>query len=365
MTKNIDFLDCDPSDINLSSMSLSSSNNAATNQRGNTLTPTTMTVTAQGAGLQALLDGHEASITINDQTFTFGLFSRGINMIVVDTAAANMQKAVAISTFDTHGSECLSGSLAETIAMIPETAVVAIVVVDEASMSLTKRGRAAMASIGARLFPRCGWRDGYALITPVRSPYLAVEAHKPDAEGGLTDQVSLTFEFGAPNVPSALPAESTGELRLIKARSAGRNAGSFAEVVVDGVTERFTEQGLQVVIVLKDRKMPLFKALFQTHVDEKESELLFWFLADQQAKWRRKKDTPAAIVCVAVGDMARRMQPKATTVLQKLGSQLVSHVENGVGFAMIAKLHARESIVEAQAPSDRRHTPTRWINLEL
>ncbi|KNE72584.1 hypothetical protein AMAG_17027 [Allomyces macrogynus ATCC 38327] len=327
---------------------------------------TAVTITAQSAGLHALNDGHNATISANDLTFTFSSKSRGINVVAIDTAAPALGKAMTFGTFDTHADSSSSEKLEEFISLLPETAVVVLVVVDEAQMCLSKQTRMALQTIGARSIRQCKYRDGYALITPLRNPELAVEAHQSAENGGLTKPATFTLfmeeEVPATLVDGALMPAADGP-RRIKARSAGHYAGSFAELVVDGETERFTEQGLHVIVVPKDRQKPLNMLHFRTHQTETESARLVQFI-NEQLPLHKEKDAPIALVVVAVGDMVRRITPNVIKELKRVGSRLVGSVVRGDSFAMMTRFDDTPMTLEAHV-SSHLDAPTRWVEMML
>ncbi|KNE63286.1 hypothetical protein AMAG_08427 [Allomyces macrogynus ATCC 38327] len=321
--------------------------------------PMTVTVTARSAGFPALQEGYAASVNVNDHTLSLSATARGFHVVVFDTTAAKPRYELA--TFDTHADTKHSDRLADFLAHVPVTGVVAIVAVDDAIQALTPRAKAHLAALGARLIRVTEVRDAYALVAPVRTPRDAVEARTPAIEAAPTVPVALTFTLNAAPVPYLRAAGSpapTRSTRLIQARAAGFTAGAFGEVVVDGIAKTYTQRGVHMIVIYQDRNARRVEQCFDTHLHPDESDRLVNHLEQLDLL-----PYPSAVLLVGVDDISRCLTERARKALARIGSNLVDYIGFQDGFVMMARSDAGGATVEAHSRAVLG-VPTRWIEME-
>jgi hypothetical protein len=112
------------------------------------------------------LTGRYGAVVIDGSNVLGSTFNRGINVAQLDTLDFH---AVHTQVFDTFGGSSgtdtsYSNSLAVFLNNLPQRSLIAIVVIDEGSNSLTQNARNAIKQFGSASIDNLGWRDSWALF---------------------------------------------------------------------------------------------------------------------------------------------------------------------------------------------------------
>ncbi|MEJ5199301.1 MAG: interleukin-like EMT inducer domain-containing protein, partial [Anaerolineae bacterium] len=123
---------------------------------------------------------------------------RGYNLVALDRADGRVLGAAA---FDTHADPAASRRLAEWVAGLPQGAVVAAAVRDEASFNLGQEAIEALRSLGSTVDLRGRFRWSHALIGAVGAPPGSAQEQ---VSGWRVEQVTAGLPATAPQVAAAL-----------------------------------------------------------------------------------------------------------------------------------------------------------------
>jgi hypothetical protein len=112
------------------------------------------------------LTGRFGSVEIDGLNVLGSTFNRGINVALLDTLDFH---AIQTQVFDTFGGSSgtdtsYSNSLAWFLNNLPQRSLVALLVIDEGSNSLTQNARNAIKQFGSQYIDHVGWRDSWALF---------------------------------------------------------------------------------------------------------------------------------------------------------------------------------------------------------
>ena len=112
------------------------------------------------------LTGRFGSVEIDGSNVLGSTFNRGINVAQLDTLDFH---AIQTQVFDTFGGSSgtdtsYSNSLAGFLNNLPQRSLVALLVIDEGSNSLTQNARNAIKQFGSQYIDHVGWRDSWALF---------------------------------------------------------------------------------------------------------------------------------------------------------------------------------------------------------
>jgi hypothetical protein len=183
------------SDVRLRFSALAPASQAATGSWsvGRTGARSSVSVLVRSAGQET---GDFAHIFVNG--VDLGLNARGYNVVALDPASGRLW---ARASFDTHADPAAGDQLAAWMRSLPPGAIVAGAVRDEASMSLSKPGVDALATLGVAADLRNHFRWGHAFIGSAGAPSgTALEA----MDGIRPAQVSVGLPLSEPQVAAAL-----------------------------------------------------------------------------------------------------------------------------------------------------------------
>ncbi|KNE72560.1 hypothetical protein AMAG_20607 [Allomyces macrogynus ATCC 38327] len=341
------FADCDPNEINLSSMTLGNSGRRNHDQSPRfaglqeiesasaaplivrCAAPKSVTITACSAGSKYVRGG-ASYIAINDHKIMFdAIYMRGIHFLVLDAWSTTLKYKIV--TFTT------TENMVYFFQDLPSNAILAMIVVKVAP-SLDQRTQALLSALFRQpIVLRKG--GSYAAVTCVRRNEAVVESTTEECKPAI---VTKSFDLGTSSIPSCVVI--TSGPRLIQARSWSRLYRLRAEVVVDGVCTNFTTTGLHVVVINQDRHAHggQMERHFATDSDPTESTKLVEFLQGWENCCR-----PTALV-LAGTCWTMNLSNQAQKAIADLGSQLIPLVMDLDGFVMIAR-------------SDRKYAPTEAV----
>ncbi|MGC8782342.1 MAG: interleukin-like EMT inducer domain-containing protein, partial [Anaerolineae bacterium] len=123
---------------------------------------------------------------------------RGYNLVALDRADG---RVLAAASFDTHADPAASRRLADWVAGLPQGAIVAVAVRDEASFNLGQAAVEALRSMGSTVDLRGRFRWGHALIGTVGA---AAGSAQERVSGWQVSQVAAGLPATAPQLAAAL-----------------------------------------------------------------------------------------------------------------------------------------------------------------
>lgn len=122
------------------------------------LSPRTYSIQVISSGF---LTGRYGAVEIDGSNILGSTFNRGINVAQLDSMDFH---AIHTQSFDTFADTNYSNSLAIFLNSLPQRALIAILVIDEGSNSLTRNARNAIKQFGSQYIDNLGWRDSWALF---------------------------------------------------------------------------------------------------------------------------------------------------------------------------------------------------------
>ncbi|KAI8079740.1 glycosyl hydrolases family 15-domain-containing protein [Halteromyces radiatus] len=135
-----------------------------------------------------------------------------------------------------------------------------------------------------------------------------------------------------------IPVNKQSPSVVIRAQSAGYNAGNFAKVDINGNTVMASSRGVHVWAVTRQDKMILEQASFDTHISFEESanfvKFIHWLKDDM------------VIVIVVRDDFTEHLTPEAIDLLEVLGSKTIRHVKYRDSYVLITQKGDPESALE-------------------
>ena len=160
---------------------------------GGTAAKTPASILVRSAGQET---GDFAHVYVNGVDLAPG--GRGYNLVALSPSDGRL---LARAAFDTHAGADAGTALAGWVKSLPQGAIVAGAVKDEASMNLSRHAVEALASLGVAADLRGRFRWGHAFVGAAGAPAgTALEA----IDGVRTAQVSVGLPVSAPQVAAAL-----------------------------------------------------------------------------------------------------------------------------------------------------------------
>jgi hypothetical protein len=156
------------------------------------------------------LTGRYGSVEIDGSNVLGSTFDRGITVAQLDTMDFHV---IQRGTFDTFGGSSgtdtsYAYSLAVFINNLPQRSLVAMLVIDEGSNSLTAYARNSIKQFGSTYISNLGWRDSWALLGQKGSPAgSALEKWAPSAD---SQRVTVDTTMSRPSLSGELLSEAFG-----------------------------------------------------------------------------------------------------------------------------------------------------------
>ena len=166
------------------------------------LSPQTYSIQIISSGF---LTGAYGAVEINGSNLLGSTFNRGINVAQLDTMDFH---AIQTQTFDTFADTNNSYLLAQFLNGLPQRTLVAMLVIDEGSNSLTQSARNAIIQYGSKYINNLGWRDSWALFGQKGNPIgSSLENWIPSAD---SQRVTLDTTIIKPSLSGSAISESFG-----------------------------------------------------------------------------------------------------------------------------------------------------------